>query len=454
MVTNSADAIIVAPHRMSQDVVEPQTPGSVSITAGLGAITSSEVHVSVTDTKAEVVSFGDLIVPGTSSSTIAGVRDVSAGHRVEYSAQFEDGTVISREAMFSQFDPSFRTALATFETSDADVLSVAESTGLLVPKANNPTTTAITVKSAANPSIQQSIALFTNLLANGIDADLATDVSRIGQRNPLQSIAEGEIVRIKVYVSTGSALVGSLTMELDFDPTLLTFNGVEGGADDAIWSDTVAGEVRSDNAAIVRFGGITTNYASGNDWHFATVSFLSTGDSGAATFGGRIVEIADDTATNLLAENTPIDAGDDATLLIGAGFPKRTRRALTQRARPTALSRVTRKSCDSPVLGDVNQDCKFSGNDALLTAQYTLVNDNPEASAAFLEWSSVAVASMDADFNNRTDTRDTTAMLNILFGGLRFAQPPALVVHAECKAHPTVLLELTLLGLPRRQSFS
>jgi len=94
-------------------------------------------------------------------------------------------------------------------------------------------------------------------------------------------------------VSCGSVDVSTLTMEMDFDSSLLTFVSVATGTDDTVWGDAVLGEVRTDNDDVVRFLSSTTSYATGNNWHFATIEFLSTG-AGTVVFSGRIVQLADE----------------------------------------------------------------------------------------------------------------------------------------------------------------
>lgn len=82
--------------------------------------------------------------------------------------------------------------------------------------------------------------------------------------------------------------------------------------------------------------------------------------------------------------------------------------------------------------GDVNQDCTFSGKDALLCAQFTLVSDDVDATAAFLLANpGVSIFKMDADFNERVETRDTFVLFYILFGGLRFVTTPQLTLDQQ-----------------------
>lgn len=87
--------------------------------------------------------------------------------------------------------------------------------------------------------------------------------------------------------------------------------------------------MRSDNSSILRFGGVTTNYASGTDWHFATITFTSKGVDGTAIFSGSIVEIADDTANDIQAANLPFVAGAGVGLVIGTGIEQRQRRFIS-----------------------------------------------------------------------------------------------------------------------------
>jgi len=435
VVLDSALAQLVHRSAFLPSVVWPSTSGVVSVRVRLAGSLSSTVNITALATAVTVSDFDELQVPGIVDGTVYGVRGAPSTNHLEYGALLSDGSYISAAAMFNDFDGTFRTALVTFSSLAPDVLPIDATSGAIRTLANHPSTITLRVEAVGAPVVSRGIALYSNLATAGIDADFATDQSRVSRLNPLEAIAVGDMVHIKVYVSTGADEVGSLTMEMDFDPTELAFRSVAKGTDDGVWDDTVTGEVRSDDPSVVRFGGITTNYASGDNWHFATVSFESIGVAGATVFfGGRIVEVADSAADLLQPTDAPIDAGQDSALVIGNGGSerRRRRRSLDARQSQSILARARRQVSGCIVesgpypLGDVNSDCQFSGIDALLTAQYTLVNDDPVASAAFVASSGLSVTAMDADNNGHVNTRDTTTMLYILFGGMRFVMQPQL----------------------------
>lgn len=435
LVTNEASAVLVTQTSGSDRIIRGGNAGVVTVTSVLGGLTSAAVAVNFSSERTEVTSFGDLRVPGTSGNTVYGAVDVDAGLRLEYGASFDDGTVVSRENMFSVFDSGFRALLARFVSGNAMVLSINNISGSIVPRGNGGERIALTVVSASNAAVTAQLSMYSNLQAAGIDVDLATDSSRIAQLNSLQGIGVNESVEIKVYVTTGSLLVGSLTLDVGYDASLLEFVSVATGQDDTVWGDTVAGEVRSDDSNTVRLGGITTGYASGDNWHFATLTFRSTGVAGRVLFSGYVVEIADATATDLQGRDVAFVAGHNVELVIGdGGTERRERRADDPRGRRHRMQRSSLcvGGAGPYPMGDVNRDCEFSGKDALLTAQFTLVNDDVVASGMFFSANpTVNETAMDADFNGRVDVKDTSVFLYILFGGVRFVRRPELVVEAE-----------------------
>ena len=420
------------------DVVAPANAGTLSVSVQLGALTSPTVAITVTDTPVTVTAFDDLAVPGTTSNTVHVVRDSASSKTLRYAATFSDGSYITRTAMFNDFDGTFRGLLASFSSADTAVFTIT-SAGAIVSKANAPTTVALTVIAVSNATIFESIAMYSNLAhAGSFDADFATSSSRVGTLNPIETVVSGATVRVKVYVSCGSVDVSTLTMEMDFDSSLLTFVSVATGTDDTVWGDAVLGEVRTDNDDVVRFLSSTTSYATGNNWHFATIEFLSTG-AGTVVFSGRIVQLADEVPTVLIVDAT-INAGHETSLVITGARRSRY-------VRPPARMRRQVAGCTAGVgpypLGDVDEDCAFTGVDLVWTTQYVLINDDAGAASAWLTSTGNNLANMDADFNTVINTGDLVAMIYILAGGMRFARVPTVSysLSGDCRMNISVGIE-------------
>jgi len=422
----------------SDAIVTPGNAGTLSISVQLGDLTSPSVVLTVTDTPVTVTALDDLVVPGTTSNTVNQVRDAASTKALQYAATFSDNSYITRTAMFADFGATFRGLLVNFSSSDNDVLEINEA-GAIVSRANSPVTVDLTVYAVSKSNINESISMYSNLAATGIDADFATSASRVSILNPLGTVATGDSVSIKVYVSCGSALISTLTMEMDFDSSLLTFVSVSTGTDDSVWGDAVLGEVRVDNDNVVRFLSSTTSYATGNNWHFATIEFLAVG-AGEALFGGRISQIADENPTVLQAADLPIDAGENTTLLITGARRSRYARPLSRARRQ--VDGCTLGTGPFP-LGDVDEDCAFTGVDVVLATQYVLINDDPVAAAAWLTSTGSNLSNMDADFNTVVNTGDLVAMIYILAGGMRFAFVPTIeyALGDNCRMNVSVAIE-------------
>jgi len=426
--------------RGSSTIYSPTEPGTVTITATMNGITSTALSLTVSDDVVDIDSIISVHVSRSQQNTVSGRR--GARYETVFGVTMNDGTQISQSAMFSDYGSDFRSRLVRFSSNDVQSLSINASTGWLELHENTAEQVSIQVTSFDNPNVHSSDGVFCNLRAESLDVDIASSQRQISRNGALDAIAAGDMVDIKIYFTSGGSAVGALTLELEFDSSLLAFVSVAAGEDDNTWTDPVAGEVKSDDPNVVRFGGVTTNAAAGNDWHFATLRFQSTGVDGVAIFGGYMVEVADGSAIDLRDPYTPFVAGAGVALIIGDGQARRRR---AEHWQPSSQLRLTRRAvgCADPLLGDVNQDCQLSSKDALLTAKYSLVNDDQTAAATFLldqmitHSVNVSVNAMDADFNSRVDTRDTSVLLYILFGGLRFVGAPELVVKAPLLGNTT-----------------
>ena len=408
----------------SRIVVAPSTQGALLVNAQFGHLRAVS-GVIAANRLVHATRFYNLSLDGSSDATLYGFKDAPNAFQFRFGMRFDDGRSIPAASLFGDFDQIFRSQLVRFGSSDTAV-EVNPSTGGLTLRGNSPTLVELTVSAIGVLDVMGQVQVHANLKAELFDVDLATDATRVRSLSPLESINLGDIVQVKVYVTSGQTPVGSLTLDLVFDPALLNFVDVVTGGDDGIWTDSVQGEVRSDIASIVRFGGVTTNYATGDSWHFATVIFRSTGIQGVAMFSGHTVEIAGSTANDLQASYTPFVAGDVSLIIgnINSQDQRRRATALTARRRQVQLQGCRVDAGPYPA-GDVNCDCEFSGKDALLTAQYTLINDDSDTVKSYRGLHpTVSIEAMDADANQRVDTRDTSTLLYILFGALRFIEMP------------------------------
>lgn len=505
----TANAAQVVNNRHATDfVLVPSRPGVTTVLCRMGALLSSVLELTATNAPANVTAFVEISVHGAIANTVHGIQGSRGRHQLRYGATFSDGWTITKANMFSTgiFPTTFRTRLAQLGSENEDVLLCNALNGSLIPIANSPETVTLSVESL-NPNIDpvsgETVA-FVNLKAGQLDVDFATNQARISQQNPLVAVAPGEGSILKVYVTTGSVRIGALTLGIRFDDEMFTYSSVEAGGDDSIWQDSVLGEVSSADPGLLRIGGVTTNYAAGSNWHFATVTFTPANNAGAgeAVFSGTIIEMVNANAQVVVASGTPIIAGNQTTIIV-SHEERRLRRqgeevdsnatattvpattteesdenSTTPTTTPTSTGTTTATSSETTTagtstetstatttdshtatttgsstgtttetttqtttptwqgceigrgpypLGDVNLDCEFSGLDALLTAQYTLVSHDQEEVAVFLtRLGEYSLDAMDADVNGIVDTMDTSVLLYVLFGATRFIQRPVL----------------------------
>ena len=522
-------AVIVSGRHATDFVVQPTRAGQFTFRCQMGLLLGDVISIAGDNTPGNITSFIDVSVHGAIGNTVHGIQGSRGRHQVRFGARFDDGWEITKTNMFSPLFPStFRPRLASFSSGNEGTLSCDNITGSLVPMANFPETVGLSVSSLngnLDPAVTGSTATYVNLQAGQLDVDFASNQARISQGNPLAAVESGESV-LKVYVTTGSVRIGALTLGIRFDTNFLSFVSVAAGADDNVWQDSVLGEVSSVDSGLLRIGGVTTTYAQGTNWHFATVTFRPADNvvPGEAIFSGTIIEMADADAQVVVASGTSIIAGNQTTIVIShaerrdrrqgdndtttlaatttAGEDANRAVSTTSGSMPPTSSPTKSPSMSSSMspsmspssspsippspsispsispstapslspstspstsptwgacqigrgpypLGDVNQDCQFTGLDALLTAQYTLISHSGPAVATFLDRGNdvISVAAMDADVNGRVDTVDTSVLLYVLFGAARFVQRPALEMGmpetdgAQCQFSVTIEVE-------------
>ena len=532
LVTANA-AVIVNGRHASDFVVQPTRAGQFTFRCQMGLLLGDVIAIAGTNTPGNITNFLDVSVHGAIANTVHGIQGTRGRHQVRFGARFDDGWLITKTNMFSALFPStFRPRLASFSSENEDVLLCNSFNGSLIPIANFPETVVLSVESL-NENIDPvtgSTATYVNLKAGQLDVDFATSQARISQGSPLAAVEPGQTSVLKVYVTTGAVRIGALTLGIRFDTDLFSYASVASGTDDNVWQDSVLGEVSSVDSGFLRIGGVTTSYAQGTNWHFATVTFRPANNAGAgeAVFSGTVIEMVNADAQVVVASGTSIVAGNQTTIVV-AHAGRRDRRqedneattpavtttaeeddnitittsvaadttdenrenstavttaqtsigttsvtstgtttagtttatstgtttdtaTQTTTATTTLSTTPTWQGCEigrGPYpLGDVNLDCEFTGLDALLTAQYTLVSHNRQAVAVFFDRDGeISVDAMDADVNGRVDTMDTSVLLYVLFGAARFVQRPALGMSmpeaygAQCQFSVTIDVE-------------
>ena len=354
-----------------------------------------------------------------------------------FSATFADGFVVSDNNMGrGQFGVSFMSrGLFSFSSSHPDL--PVDSQGIVTVSNNTMGTVSITVSVQGVSS--SSPGYYANLKARAYEIDIATSPTAIGQGAAI-SISNGQTeLVLQLYFTSGSVPLGALEMELTFDDSKLRFVSAVGGSD----FNQNFGADASRTAGIVEFGGVTTDYLSGSNLHVATIGFvILPGTAGIVQFEGRVMSTADQHGNNQNPEvpPTPFPFGDVG--LVQADLAgRRDRRDVTALSRfdQERTKRRVHKATGGCVAGsgpyptgDVNGDCTFDTTDALVTAQFLLINsDGASAVDAFFAnkhghgiiQGSRTEEAMDVDFNAQVMVADVQHMIFVKYNSRRFVKP-------------------------------
>lgn len=233
---------VVSLHDAGSDtVVLGLQSGTASVAAVFAGLVSAPVALTVSDVSVDVARVHDLFVVGSSGGTVGGVKDAAGRFSLAFAAEFTDGTIITRSAMFTHLNATTRANLFLFSSSDGNTLEIDSQSGAIIPRDNSIGNVTLSV-AAYNTAVVTSTAVVCNLISSGIDVDLATDFSRLDRGLPLSPIQPDDVLVVKVYITSGSTLVGSVTIDLSFSSELLDFVAAERGGDDGVWADTVTGE--------------------------------------------------------------------------------------------------------------------------------------------------------------------------------------------------------------------
>lgn len=309
-------------------------------------------------------------------------------YAVVFSVIFSDGNTIPSSAMgIGYFGSEFlRAGLFTFSSSDT-VAAPVDNGGMISLHENGIEPVQITISANADPTINGTTAEhYTNLRAGPYEVDIASDVTSISQGPPVTSSTGGNRVELEIYLTTGPTPLGAVEMVLTFNASVYSFGAARGGID----FDQNFGADGSSTVGEVRFGGVTTDYLSGQNLHVATVSFdLIDHNAGVTYFSGEVLSLADQDGNGRNLPQVPFSFGRVGTVAVWHGSGRRRSGKFPSNhlyvSPATFPSRRKQRSlhCVAGVgpfpVGDVSGDCFFDTTDALITAQYVLISSNGDA---------------------------------------------------------------------------
>ena len=405
---------------------------------------TAEYTVAIDRNPNPIAAIAQVQVAGSSAATL---HDTAGStFDVTFSVEFEDGFVITSNSMGTgKFDAAFMGNGLFQYTSSIPMQMSVDTSGVVTVLGNTEQPGSITVSAALDPAAISGISpnYYVNLQAADYEIDIATSSAAISRGAPISMLNGQTELVLQLFFTAGSIPLGALEMELAFDHTKLAFVNAVGGSD----FNQNFGADASRTPGIVEFGGVTTDYLSGHNLHVATLTFnIITGAAGVVEFEGQIMSIADQQGNNQNAQvpATPFPFGAVGTvsLQLGRGSLRGRRESKMDSNRPQLTSklahlRATRDlECVAGVgpypIGDANGDCTFDTTDALVAAQYLLINSNGNAavetffddkhSSGIIQGMRPA-APMDVDFNGQIMVADVQHMVFVKYNSRRFVQP-------------------------------
>ena len=411
--------------------------GGRMISANLSVTTDSAAETAV-----QVSSITDVqAFNGRGRGTVYGLPG-SSDHTVRFGAVLDDGSQISRDAMSSFFDASFRSLLVTFSSSDQDALECDVLSGRLSLLQNRRGSIDITVTAqpiGGAPLVAGTASVYANLQASNLDVDLASSTSRVGTGAALvESVDQDEEVDVQIFITSRQARLQTLQLELSFDNDALQFvmSRVRAGSG---WTSEVLGSLHAEDDGRVVFGGTTAAPVRGENLHFATITFIARSARDEVQFSGSILTMMDDSGAFLRDTGTAFVAGNGVGTRIRATERRRNVRNVGQPASvssagplasPAAGGSVQRmrqrRSCqpgNGPYeLGDVNTDCAWTFEEIGYVMNFTVYTMGLADTSVWRSenpWATT-IPVMDANGDGSIEAYDVSIFLRVWFGMMRF----------------------------------
>ncbi|EGD78208.1 hypothetical protein, variant [Salpingoeca rosetta] len=399
-------------------VVEPSTPGNITVLAtAFGSFEESpRFGLSVVDDAVHVVALRSLST--TSGIALTSQQGQTAGFAV-CAAELSDGTQLPQ--LYSNGRAQYP-SLIQLSVSDADVLRINSTTGEVVLLANSPGVLQIVAQVTSAPSVVTTTDVSCNLQPALGDVDVG-QMSGVPVPGPLSI---GDELQVQVRVNTGSTDIGSFTMELQYDASIVSFVGA-----DATFGGSL--EATDDGQGSLRLGGVVSSSGvGGSAAAIAHVTFQAV-SAGAFVVEGAVTDLLD-----RQLPSQPIVAGLPSAVVAGrvwisvtgadGGEQQRRRRSGVRLPVPPPQSLAQprrRRNADSDPFAsaaDVDGDGRFTIGDAFFTLRYVVLETQEFAGAdgaavqAILAEDPRRRSALDADRDGTVRLRDSRLQSQVATG--------------------------------------
>jgi len=358
---------------------------------------------------------------------ITGIKDL-ASDQVIVSVTFNDST-----RYINLFSAGIRQLpqLLQFSTSNASILSVGQSSGRLLLRANSHVRQTITCTAGDSNTVSESFRVACNLAPDVGDVDLGKTAGL-----PLDPLTVGSAVSIPLFVNAGSVGVASLDIDIFYPPDVLEIQRIELSS---LANRNPFVSTLNDPPGIVSLGGTLDQTQARGTILIATLNFRVMGSSGTIQFTGMINEFRDINGTLIGNEGETV-AGNIMVSIVSSSIRRKRARIDSSSLMHSRKRRVT---CDNPPcsmcpnnreIGDINFDCVLNVQDVTFSRIYiTEAPLNFTGSLAYLlqDVTDAQRAALDSDQNGVIDIDDAFYLLRVIFRLLRFvgdrmviSQPP------------------------------
>jgi len=399
------------------NVTSTTAGGSVDIMGVFGNVNSSgTLRVNISTVPVVVQSIDDVHL-SSNRNYITGIRGIGSD-QVIVSITFNDST-----RYINLFESTVRQLpqLLWFATSNSNVLSVDESTGLLRLHANSRMLQTITVTAQVSGVLNSNLQVACNLGPAIGDVDLGNQIAL-----PLAPFSVGSTIDIPLYINASSVGVASLNIDVMYPPTILRAQSV------TLSSLTNRNPFVSrinDPPGVVALGGTLDQTAARHTILIATLHFNVMGQAGDIVEFTGMINTFHDINGMLIGEGGRFVAGN----IEGEVVSSKRRKALEYSAPTVVMPRRNRRAtCDNPPcsscpddreVGDTNFDCVLNVQDVTFSRVYiTEAPLNFTGSLAHLlqNVSNEQQNALDSDQNGVINIDDIFYLLRVVFGLLRF----------------------------------
>ena len=394
--------------------------GTLTISATLREVVSSSPLV--LDISSNTVQITDIrILAFPSQNTFRGIVDQTQ-RQVVVDVTFDDST-----QYIGLFRDTMLMGVVSFSATPTSAVTIDPNTGVATLRGNLPSLATIRVTSASSVSATLEFACNLDPDVGDVDLGSQTGIAIPAFSSPTQ-------ITVPVIVNSGTNVLDSIELDIEFDPTILRAVSATQGDD---WPTT--GQflpTLNDPVDVVTVGGtlVGSTPVSGTSLHLATIVFEAVG-TGLTNITGTVHTLARQNIGGVAENIGIVPRGFIAgSIQVGVTASRRRRGADDYVHDSERIRRQTGSTCSSPPCavcpsqretGDVDGNCVFDVRDVSFLQLYYLTTITQGQAPPLTQ---DRAQFLDADLSGRVDANDVVFMLRVNFRLLRFVSEPVIAL--------------------------